>query len=218
MPEPVTIPIAIVDVTMEYVRPNMRLLIDRINVVDRLFEVYSRWGVKVDDVEVITEGKPSEQGVKFKIPKQRTSFFFSPAHCRLTRDDADWGSAEETMEILRAGLGALAEIAGVQIGCFKTSISLHLQPKTAPFVQLLRPFAAHRLVALDPSEITAFATVVKWNMRRITIDGSAQLANGIFLRFEREFPGSSTIDDIATQLRADENELFGILGVEEAQS
>jgi hypothetical protein len=57
--------------------------------------------------------------------------------------------------------------------------------------------------------------VVKWEKHRVTIDGSAQLANGLFLRFEREFEGSATYEAIAGQLRADEEELFAMLGVQE---
>ena len=218
MPEPVTIPIAIVNVTMEYVRPNMKLLMDRIRVVDQLFERYSPWNIKVDDVEIITEGKPSDQGIKFKIPRCRTSFFFSAAQCQLTQDDANWRAAEETIKILKIGVGTLAEVAGVEISSYKTAIALHLQPKTASSIQLLAPFASARITAFDPSPMTAFATVVKWDKRRITMDGSAQLANAIFLKFEREFPGKMPIEEVALQLKIDEDELFTLLGVEELRT
>jgi hypothetical protein len=217
MSQLVSIPIAIFDMAMEYTRPNMKLLIDRIRVVDNLFENYRRWDIKVDDVEVITEGKPSEQGVKFKIPSTRTSFFFGAGQCRLTRDDADWESAHETIEILKLGLGVLNEVAGVEINKYKTSIALHIQPDSGQFLELLRPFAPHQMAALDPSPLTAFAAVTKWEKRRVTIDGSAQLANAIFLKFERDFAGTSSIEEIAHRLRADEDELFAMLGIQEIQ-
>lgn len=215
MPELVSIPIALFDMVMEYTRPNMKLLMDRIKVVDQLFLGFERWQIKVDDVEIITEGKPSEQGIKFKIPSMRTSFSFGAAHCRLTRDDADWESAEEVISILRVGLKALIEIGGVEVGAYKTSISLHIQPKSTQFIELLKPFVPTPIVALDSSPIRALAAVLKWDKRRVTIDGSAQLANGIFLRFERDFEGTSSIEEIAHQLRADEEELFAMLGIQE---
>jgi hypothetical protein len=59
------------------------------------------------------------------------------------------------------------------------------------------------------------ATVVKWRDRKVTIDGSGILANAIFLRLEREFPSDATYETMAGQLRKDEEDLFGILGVEE---
>jgi hypothetical protein len=37
----------------------------------------------------------------------------------------------------------------------------------------------------------------------------------VFLRFEREFEGNKTLHDIAAQLKSDEDELFGMLGIQE---
>jgi hypothetical protein len=215
MAELITIPAAVFDVSIEYERPNMKLIMDRAAIVSELFERYKPWNIKVDDIEVITEGKPSEQGIKFKLPANRTSFFFGAALCRLTRDDADWESAEETIKILDIGLSALVDISGVEVGCFKTSIALHLQPRTMPFIELLRPFAPSSIAALDNSPLKAFATVLKWEKRRVTIDGSSQIANGVFLRFEREFLGKTSFQEIAGQLKRDEDELFTMLGVQE---
>lgn len=59
------------------------------------------------------------------------------------------------------------------------------------------------------------AAVAKWGHRKVTIDGSGLLANAVFLRFEREFPSAATYDEIAGQLRKDEEDLFKTLGVEE---
>ena len=214
MSERVTLPIGIIEVTMEYVRPNLGLWLDRIRIVDQLFDRYAPWDIKVDDVEVITEGKPSEQGIKFKLPKRRISFFFGPSQCRFTQDDADWDSALETLKILDISLSTLAETAGITIATYKTSIVIHIQPTVARFIDLLLPFASSRLVELEGAPLKAFATVLKWDKRRITLDGSAQLANGIFLRLERDFAGETPLPEIAAQLRVDEEE---VLGVEESR-
>jgi hypothetical protein len=215
MPELVTIPIAIFEITVEYARPVMRLLMDRKDVVDSLFERFKPWNIKVDDLEVISTGKPSEQGIKFKLPTKRTSFFFGAASCTLTRDDADWESAEETIRILDIGISTLKASGGVEVGAYKTAIALHLQPKSLQFIELLKPFASAPLTSLDSSPIKAIAAVIKWEKRRVTIDGSGQLANGVFLKFEREFKSTETYDEIAVQLKTDEDQLFDLIGVRE---
>jgi hypothetical protein len=217
MTELVTIPISIFDVIIEYAKPNLRLALTRTDIVEELFEKFGRWNITVDDLEVISEGKPSEQGVKFKIPKRKTAFFFSAAQARLSWDDANWETAEETVEILAIGLEALARHGKVLPAKFKTAVALHLQPKTLPFVDLLKPFAHPAFAKLQDSPITAFATVLRWDGRRITVDGSAQLANAVFLKFEREFPGGIELPDMAKQIYADEQTLFSILGVEEVR-
>jgi hypothetical protein len=215
MPQPVTVPISIFDVVVEFVRPNLRLAMTRTDIVEDLFDQFSRWDITVDDIEVVNEGKPSEQGVKFKIPKRKTAFFFSPSQARLTWDDANWETAEETIEILTIGIDALARHGKVEVSKYKTSVALHLQPKDVPFIQILRPFASPELARFQLTPLTAFATVLRWEGRRVTIDGSAQLANAVFLRFERDFPGTSAIPDMAQEMLADERTLYSIIGVEE---
>jgi len=215
MPYPVTIPIAIFEITIEYSRPNMRLLVDRANVVDHLFQAFTRWDVKVDNVEVITEGKPSDQGIKFKIPAKRTSFMFGAGSCKLNRDDATWATAEETIAILNTGWSVLTELGQVEAGTYKTTIALHLQSRTTPFIEILRPFAAHPLIGLETDPVKAIAAVVKWDKRRITVDGSNQFANAVFVRLEREFEGSFTYQEIAEQLQIDKSKLLELLDVQE---
>ncbi len=218
MSESVSIPIATFEVTVEYAKPNMKLLLERINIVDALFEGFKPWNIKVDDVEVISEGKPSEQGIKFRISSKRVSFFFGAAACKLVRDDSDWDSADETITFLEIGLSALTRLAGVEIGKYKTNMAMHLQLKTAPFMDVLGPLVPLPIASLDTAPAKAFAVVLKWADRRVTIDGSAQLANGIFLRLEREFTADETLQAMAVKLRSDEVELFRMLGVQEDRS
>lgn len=215
MPELVSIPIAVVEITIEYSRPNLRLAMDRKDVVEQLFDAFKVWNIKVDDIEVISEGKPSEQGVKFKIPSKRTSFFLGPASCKLVRDDAGWDSAQETIAILDAGLNVVMRSGSVEVGGYKTAIALHIQPKTLRFLDLLRPLCPPKLADLDASPVSGMAAVMKWDQRRVTIDGSAQIANGLFLRFEREFDGNATYSNIAAKLKEDEDQLFELLDVRE---
>lgn len=215
MPELVTIPISIFEIAIEYANPSMKLLVDRAKIVDQLFRAFKPWKIMLDDVEVLQEGRPSEQGVKFKLPLKRTSFFFGAARCKLVRDDADWESADELINILNAGWKTLVEIGAVEAGGYKTSIAMHLQPKALPFIELLKPFAPAPLATLDASPIIAIAGVVKWEKRRVTVDNSGHLANGLFVRMERDFEGTATFPEIAGQLKIDEDQLFDLIGVKE---
>lgn len=56
---------------------------------------------------------------------------------------------------------------------------------------------------------------MKWDGRRIVLDGSAALANAVFLKFEREFDGGTDFERIAFQLKEDEDAIFKMLDVEE---
>ncbi len=215
MPESVTTPISYFEVEMEYTQPDIKMWLDRVNIVQALYAVLQPWNVTVDDVEILQSGKPSEQGIKFKIPQKLSSFFFGPAYCKFTRDSTDWEVAEETVQIIEAATSALLSLTQAEIAKRKTVIVLHIQPKTLPFIQLTAPLIPQQLAALEKQPAVTMAIVVKWANRKITIDGSSQIANGIFLRFEREFDGSVPYDQMAHQLKADEDQVFAMLGVQE---
>jgi hypothetical protein len=214
MPELVSIPISYFEATFNYKEPNVMLWMDRANVVQALFTALKPWHIAVDNVEIITTGKPSEQGIKFKLPQKQIAFFFGPAACKFSKDNADWDSAEETITIMDAAFSTLAESGKIEAATIETIIALHMQPKALPFMKILGPFVPAQLAALD-ADVKTMASIVKWDKRRVLIDGSGQIANGLFLRFEREFDGTTTYQQIAEQLRTDEEALFAMLDVKE---
>ncbi len=200
MAEFVTIPISIFEVAVDYERPQFKIWMDRASVVQGIFDALKPWEPRVDDVEAITTGKASEQGVAIKLPLKRVSLFFGPASCKFTRESVDWQTADETFAILDAAVSALIRTSGVAMGPKSTAISLHLQPKTLSFVSLLTPLNGPPLATLDSEPIGTMATVAKWAHRKVTIDGSGVIANAVFLRFERECPSTATYNEIAGSL------------------
>jgi hypothetical protein len=215
MPEIVTTPISYFEVEMEYAEPDLKMWLDRVNVVQAVWTALKPWNVAVDDVEIIQTGKLSEQGIKFKIPQKLSSFFFGPAYCKFTRDSTNWGVAEETIGIIDAVTTALLSQTRAVISKRKTAIVLHIQPKKLPFIEITGPLIPQQLATLEAEPPKTAAIVVKWDKRKMTIDGSGSVANGIFLRFDREFDGSSGYEEIANQLKADEDQIFTLLGVQE---
>lgn len=218
MAEPITIPISVFEISIAYGRPVLNLWLDRAVIVQKLFDVFQEWDLNVDDVEAITAGKPSEQGVKFQLSSQRITFFFGPAGCKFTKEAATWANAEEALRMLTAALDVLVQDGGVELGKRSTSLALHLQPKNVPFKELLWPFLPPAIAALETSKAEAMAYVVRWKGRRITLDGSAALANSVFALLEREFEPRVSLDEIKVAILGDEATLFKLLNVEEVGS
>jgi len=61
MPEHVTIPISGFELSVNYVKPDVKLWVDRGPIVQGIFEALSQWNPNFDDIEVINVGKPSER-------------------------------------------------------------------------------------------------------------------------------------------------------------
>jgi hypothetical protein len=215
MPESVTIPLSSFEYIGVFEDPIISLWLDRGTIVEAMFKTLKAWNIDVDNVEPRTTGKPSEQGIMFKLPEKKVAFFFGSSQCKFTRDDADWSSAEESIEILGAALKTLTEISGAKLKTQNTAIAMHLQLRKVPFIELLQAFVPAQLAILESEKVSTMASIVKWNNRKITIDGSAALANGIFVKLEREFPPASSFQEIARILRSDEDAVFNALGVVE---
>ena len=218
MAEQITIPISTFEVGIVYTRPVLNLWLDRAAIVQKMFDTFQPWNVNIDDVEGITTGKPSEQGVKFRLPLQKITFFFGPAACKFTKEAATWADAEEMLRILTAALDVLVHQGGVELGKRSTSLALHLQPKNVPFRELLWPFLVPAIAQLENSKAEAMAYVVRWKGRRITLDGSAALANAVFANLERDFEPTVSLDDIEAAVFNDEVNLLKLLDVEEVES
>jgi len=215
MAELVTIPVSFLELTVDYERPALKLLMDHGLIAQGIFDALKPWNPSIGDIEFHTTGKLTEQGVSFRIPLKRVSFFFAAGSCRFTRDDADWPSADETITIFDTAFSALAKLTGIVAGTKRIAIGMHLQPRKMTFMDILNPFMAPQLAVLEPTPLRTMAVVAKWEKRKVTLDGSGVLANAVFVKIERVFESISSYSEMTQQLRADEAELFRILGVEE---
>lgn len=215
MPEKVNIPISVFEYVADYTRPVISIWMDRAVLVQSMFDAFQRWKLDVNDIEPITTGKPSEQGIKIKLPGLRVSFFFGPSSCKLTRDGVDWTTTGETIEILATALNTLTKSSDVRLRNQKTVVALHIQPTTKTFVEILMPFLSPDIKTLRDGEIKTGASIVKWDSGKITLDGSGIVPNAIYLRFEHEFDVETSFEEMADVIRKEENALFALLGIED---
>jgi hypothetical protein len=214
MPEKVTIPISTLDYTCQFVRPIISIWMDRAVLVQTMFDALLKWDIDVNDVDPIITGRPSEQGIKIKLPKKRVTFFFGPSSCKFTRDGVDWATAEETIEILQICLTTLFAVSKAEMSSQTIALHLHLQPSTKTFVDLLRPFLSSELVGMRDAKLKTGASIVVWEDGKVTFDGSAALANGVYIKYERQFDKTATFEMMAKELHSGEEVLFRLLDVE----
>lgn len=215
MPETITIPISFFEAVFEFEKTNVEVWATRAAIAQIILDALQPWAAKVDDLEPVTTGKASEHGLIARLPLKRVALFFGPSYCRFSRDAVGWDLAKETIEIFEVAGNAYRKISGSTVKKTKTTIGVHLQPKTIPFIKLLSPFLAEQMKSLELGPLRTMAAVAKWENRIVTLDGSGSLANGIFVRLERDFEGDRTLHQIAEQLWKDEEQVFDMLGVKE---
>jgi hypothetical protein len=214
MPERVTIPISVLDYSCDFVRPIISIWLDRAVLVQSMFDALLKWNIDVNEVDPITTGKPSEQGIKIKLPEKRVTFFFGASGCKFTRESVDWATAEETIEILQTCLTTLFAVSKAEMSNQKVALHLHLQPSTKTFVDLLRPFLSSELIGMRDAKLKTGASIIVWEDGKVTFDGSAALANGVYIKYERQFDKTATFEMMAKELHSGEEVLLHLLDVE----
>jgi hypothetical protein len=178
-----------------------------------MFDALLKWNIDVNEVDPIIKGKPSEQGIKIKLPEKRVTFFFGPSGCIFTREGVDWATAE-TIEILQTCLTTLFAVSKAEMSNQAIALHLHLQPSTKTFVDLLRPFLSSELIGMRDAKLKTGASIVVWEDGKVTLDGSAALANGVYIKYERQFDKTATFEMMAKELHSGEEVLFRLLDVE----
>jgi hypothetical protein len=214
MREIVSTPISYFDLEIEYVKPDFESASQRAPVVQAIWDALEPWHITIDNLELITTGKVSEQGVRFRLPQKSSMFFLGAASCRFVRDNTGWNIAEETITIIDAAVQALLSSTAIKFAKYKTSVVIHAQPKKLLFVDILSTLVPVKMLGLENKAMKTAALVVKWEDRKVTIDGSASLANGLFIKYEREFSANTSYQQIAERLLADEEQIFAMLGIE----
>ncbi len=213
----ITIPLSFVELIVKYEHPNVRAFNDRATILQTIFDALLPWSPKLDDVEPVVNGKISDQGLIFRLPLKQISIFFGPVFCRFSRDNIDWSEAEETIKIFEAALSAFIQLTGLTPGGKHATVGVHLQPTAGTFMDIMGPFMPPQITALEKDSPRTMASIVKWNNRAVTLDGSGSVANASFLKFEREFEAAATFIDIVGQISEDEKQLFTMLSVEEVR-
>ncbi len=212
----IKIPLCSFETTFVYEVPKIQFIAERAPLIEEIFKAFSPWTPSFDDIQFLNEGKNSDRGVNFKIASQNASFFVGPTHCRFTKEGANWAEVDLIGSIMQAGLSALRRVSEIPIRSQHVVVSMHIQPTTVPFRNILREaIIAERVLALDSEQPTVMAIVVKWLRYRVTIDSSVALANAIYVQMEREFEGQATFDDVKTAVRTDQSALFDLLNIEE---
>lgn len=142
------------------------------------------------------------------------SFALSLSKIYVRAENLDWTEADQFVASHVAAVQAVREKGGAEIQSQQLVAQMHIQLKERSrkdvTVPLLSPVAA-KLLEGDPD----FSGVVLFQGKAIlVIDASAAYANGLFVRISREHPADATLQDLAAALRADEERVFGVLGLE----
>ena len=188
--------------------------------VAAVLEALEPWGFKLDGVEAKTQ---TERLGEYAIVFRRTTpvapgmtLTLGLGKVLVTAENLDWAEAEQFIAQLQAALNAILQIARAEVQSQHVGIGMHIQLKTRPRRDVTAPLLDPLAFTILDGEVKFPGIILLREKSSIVIDASVAHANGLFVRMFREHPPDSTLKQLAEALRRDEEQLFGVLGLEGA--
>ncbi len=178
------------------------------------------WGFNLDGVEAKTNvQKLNEYSVVLRrttplSPSQYVTLGIGKAV--VTYENTDWSEGEQLIAKTRAVLSAVSEIGRAEIESQHLLLGIHIQIKDKPRKDVTAPLLNPVAFELLDGGVKFPGIILLREKSSIVIDASIALANGLFVRINREHPPEASLEQLVEVLRNDEENLFNILGLEGA--
>lgn len=178
------------------------------------FTAFRQWNISLENITFKDDAKNlAEEATDFALFGGRVNFSIAPGGCALAVRNPNWSEADLIAKVAAAGtdavLKAIREEADKQFG----SILMHLTPSSGTIGDLTAKFINFDAKALvGPPQCYGFS-VHRDDMLWV-VDRSALFQNSLFVRIDRWFPAEESFEQMAMQLRGDEDKLLELLGLE----
>jgi hypothetical protein len=133
----------------------------------------------------------------------------------IAAENLDWSQAESFLAMASAGIDAVKDVTNFTAQSQHMALGIHVQIKDKSIKDVTAPLVTPAVTTLLDSDVTFSGIILTRIKTSMSIDLSLAYANALWIRIFREHPGNATLPQIAEALRADEIQLFDVLGLEE---
>jgi hypothetical protein len=209
------IPYAFIEYTATFKRPIIQAWVPPAPTLTAILNSLDPFGFKFDGVELkMNAEKPSDYTMVFRRTPAGIVFTVGVTKLLITAENLDWGDAEAFIAGASAGIQALREVSKAEFDSQQLAWAAHIQIKDKPRKEITAPLLTSSAYHLLDGEENFQGIILKRGNTLLVIDGSLSYANGLFVRINRQHSGDTTLPQIAEALRADEERLFEVLGLE----
>jgi hypothetical protein len=210
----IQIPYAQIEYTGTFKVPIVKAFAPPTGIIENLLRALKPHGFSIDGVEARSREKATDCAVELRRALPVTSFKVTPAKIVVTADNPDWSNREKLIETVKTGLHAVLGLEHSELESQLFVLAMHVQLQDKPRKEITAPLlstTAYELLSGD----SEFQGIVLTRIGvSVVIDASNVHANALFVRLVREHKPTTTIDQIADQLYADETHIFEVLGLD----
>jgi hypothetical protein len=214
----IEIPQSVVEYTLTFESPVIPSGDARVETVTSVLAAMKPWGFSLDGLETkLRSDKANEHAYVFRRtvparPAASLALFYNKIF--ISGENLDWEGADEFIKTMSAGIEAVRGILRPKIASQNLVAGLHIQLKDRPTVDVVRPLLNAQAFKLIDGETKFSGVIVTGQESNVIIEASLVYANALWVRLFRDHSGGATFQEIAEALRADEERLFEVLGLE----
>jgi hypothetical protein len=132
----------------------------------------------------------------------------------IRAESLDWGEADRFISSHGAAVDAVRKKGGAEIQSQQLIVGMHIQLKDRPRKDVTAPLLSPVAAKLLDGEADFSGVILLRGKAIFVIDASVGIANGLFLRINREHEPEASFEELAETLRNDEKRIFEVLGLE----
>ena len=179
-------------------------------IVEALYQALKAWGVTLENAMWEKDPKTIRDArVAFEIPRASSIIRAGLETLSFTAFNQDWESAPQILPLFGAVTAKVVNFGSVAVSDFRTILALHVIPGPRPFVESMRNLVNAK--ALGQAQMYGFSIYNQDST--IMLDKSVKYPGGVFVRLDRNFPGTTLFKEIVAALHQDQVKALGFLGI-----
>lgn len=210
----IQIPFAQIEYSGTFKEPIIGVFSSPLSMIQDLLRALKPHGFSIDGVEVRSREKLSDSTVELRRTPPLTSFKITPAKVSINADNLDWSSKDEFIKVTKAGISAVLEQQHSEFESQQLVLAMHVQIQERPRKDITAPLLSNTAYQLLTGDSEFQGMVLMRVGVSLVIDASLGHSNALFVRLVRQHNSSTSLEDMAAQLYADEAHIFEVLGLD----
>jgi hypothetical protein len=211
---PAEVPLSFLEFTVAY--PGQLLSPRRLydDALPATFSALKPWGLTPEQVTwKQNAANAAELQVSFTLLNGRVIYSVGIAAARLVVMNPSWEEAELIMQVSNNALATLKKVVDGNIDAQTVTMTLHVKPTGRGLLDITKKFCPATNPELMERKPKGFGFSMSRENATWLVDLSALYPDALFVRISRVFQRGVTLDEIAVELRAEEEGLARLLGV-----
>lgn len=181
------------------------------HLIREVYEVLLPRGIDLEKVSWNPTAKNlKEAQITFSVPSPSVIANIGIGDLTIIANNADWSQAAALSSLFHDVLGSVLRVGNTKVHTQQTVLGFHVKPGPKPFREVLKQFINTR--ALGKEDASMYGMVLYGAEHSILIDNSLTIAEGLFVRITRVFPGNTSFEEMAAILWKDEDGFLRRLG------